>query len=113
VKLAISGNLDNVPVVGKIGLYRVLQEALSNAARHAGGSEIEVRLASDDDEIRLEVLDRGRGFDRSAVRPEALGLAGMRERAELLGGRFSIEPRRDGPGTRVAFAIPRSEGMLA
>jgi signal transduction histidine kinase len=101
------------PVVVKIGLYRVLQEALSNAARHAAGAVIEVELTSTADEVRLEVRDAGPGFDPETIRADALGLAGMRERAELLGGTFSIGPRDGGSGTRVCLALPRREGVPA
>ena len=111
VTLELSGDPGDAPIVAKIGLYRVLQEALSNAARHTGGAEIHVRLTADDAAIGLEVLDRGPGFDGSATRADALGLAGMRERAELLGGTFSIGRRTDGPGTRVWFTIPRRDGV--
>ncbi len=99
--------------VVKIGLYRVLQEALSNAARHAGGHEVEVTLIQGETEVRLEVADRGPGFDPTIVRDGALGLAGMQERAELLGGEFTIGGRADGPGTRLVFVVPTSSGVTA
>ena len=99
--------------VVKIGLYRVLQEALSNAARHAGGREVEVTLAQDETEVRLEVADRGPGFDPATVRDGALGLAGMHERAELLGGELRIEARHDGPGTRLVLLLPVKSGVVA
>ncbi len=100
----------DAPVVAKIGLYRVLQEALSNASRHAGGAGIEVELSPLDGAVCLEVRDRGPGFDAGAVRPEALGIAGMRERAELLGGTFAINPRPDG-GTAVRLTLPLREAV--
>jgi signal transduction histidine kinase len=111
VGLKIEGRPPDVPVVVKIGLYRVLQEALSNALRHASGAEVDVTLAMNPDRIRLEVADRGAGFDPAEVREGALGVAGMRERAQLLGGEFRIERRQDGPGTRVSFVVPvKGEG---
>jgi signal transduction histidine kinase len=106
VELRVNGDPGDAPTVVKIGLYRVLQEALSNAARHAAGGGIEVELSGDGDDIRLEVRDRGPGFAPETVRTEALGVAGMRERAELLGGSFEIGPRTDGPGTRVVLVLP-------
>jgi signal transduction histidine kinase len=99
--------------VVKIGLYRVLQEALSNAARHAGGRAVEVTLVQEESEVRLEVADRGPGFDPAAVREGALGLAGMQERAELLGGEFRIGPRVDGPGTRLVLVLPVTPEVMA
>jgi signal transduction histidine kinase len=101
----------DAPIVVKIGLYRVLQEALSNAARHAAGAAIDVRLAGSGDDVRLDVRDRGPGFDPATIRPDALGLAGMRERAELLGGSFSIGFGEDGRGTRVSLSLPLREGV--
>ncbi|MEI7743940.1 MAG: sensor histidine kinase [Chloroflexota bacterium] len=103
----------DVGVVVKIGLYRVLQEALSNARRHADGKEIAVRLDQGDTGITLEVADRGPGFDAGTVREGALGLAGMRERAELLGGTFAIASRDDGPGTRATLIVPGTGEMTA
>ena len=110
VALSVPEMSDAAPVVTKIGLYRVLQEALSNATRHAGNSEIEVELTQADDRIHLEVRDRGPGFDATALRPGALGIAGMRERAELLGGTWEMMPR-DGGGTTVALTLPLREGV--
>jgi signal transduction histidine kinase len=112
VQLVVPDMSADAPVVTKIGLYRVLQEALSNAARHAGGSEIEVELSLADDVVRLEVRDRGPGFDAAAVRPDALGLAGMRERAELLGGSWDITAR-DGGGTCIRLTLPARDAVAA
>ena len=113
VNLRIDGDVGDAPTVVKIGLYRVLQEALSNAARHAGGHAIDVELSRNGPDVRLEVGDRGPGFDPASVRSEALGVAGMHERAELLGGSFEIGPRRDGIGTRVSLSLPIGTGVRA
>lgn len=113
VRLSITAVPSDAPVVTKIGLYRVLQEALSNAARHALGEGVAVDLASTDDHVCLEVRDAGRGFDPAAIRPDALGVAGMRERAELLGGTFEIVRRDDGPGTVVRLTLPLSPGVAS
>ena len=110
VSLAVGDLPATIPVVTKIALYRGLQEALSNATRHAPGAVVEVRVSATSDELRLEVLDRGPGFDPNAVRSGALGVAGMRERAELLGGSFEIARRDDGPGTVVRLSLPIQEG---
>jgi signal transduction histidine kinase len=106
VSVSVDGSWEDAPVVAKIGVYRVLQEALSNAARHAAGAAIEVRLSGDEGALHLAVNDRGPGFDPGSVRSDALGVAGMRERAELLGGSFEIGPRDDGPGTGVRLSLP-------
>ena len=83
----------SAPLATKIALYRILSEALSNAARHGDGAAIDIRVAADDDGMLvIEVRDKGRGFDPDHVPGTGhLGLAGMRERAELLGGRFELE----------------------
>jgi signal transduction histidine kinase len=113
VELRIDDDSGDAPTVVKIGLYRVLQEALSNAARHAAGDTIEVELSRLGGEVWLEVRDRGPGFDPAAVRSEALGVAGMRERAELLGGSLDIGPRTDGTGTRVCLLLPVGTAVTA
>ena len=107
VALTVGGPPVTVSDVVKIGLYRVLQESLSNAARHASGADIEVQLSATGESVRLGVHDHGPGFDAAAIRPDALGIAGMRERAELLGGSFSIGAGQSG-GTTVVFTLPIS-----
>ena len=95
----------NVAVI----LYRVVQEALMNVRKHADATRVEVALASDADGISVTVVDDGKGFDASmSGRPGHLGLASMRERAELAGGRFGIESVSDG-GTTVRAWVPIEE----
>jgi len=92
----------------KLALYRVVQEALSNAVRHSDAERIVVRLGIDREQIRVEVVDDGRGFDRRAVEGDegrGLGLIGMRERAALVGGTFEVETE-PGSGTRIRVEIP-------
>jgi PAS domain S-box-containing protein len=87
-------------------LYRVVQEALMNVRKHADATRVQVVLASDRDGVSLTVTDNGKGFDTPANRrPDHLGLAGMRERAELAGGWFEIESVPDG-GTTVRAWFP-------
>ncbi len=111
ISSTVASPLPVVPVVTKIATYRVLQEALSNATRHAAGAEVEVVIAATPRDVRLEVRDRGPGFDSGTIRSHALGVAGMRERAELLGGSFEIARRTDGPGTVVRLALPVNVGV--
>ncbi len=90
----------------KIAAYRLIQEALSNAHRHAAGRDVQVRVTKDGDELRVEVSDRGPGFDPAATdQIDHLGLAGMRERVESLGGRFEVQSA-PGQGTRVIGWLP-------
>ena len=87
-----------------IHVYRVLQEALSNVARHAGTSEAIVRLAFKDAALHLEVEDHGAGL-APGPGPRGLGLRAMRERAELVGGRLTISSPAAG-GTLVSLVVP-------
>ena len=87
-----------------IHVYRVLQEALANVARHSGAKQAAVRLRSRGRSIELEIEDRGSGFNPNAAR-RGLGLVAMRERAALLGGTLTVEGGRDG-GTRVRLIVP-------
>jgi signal transduction histidine kinase len=86
-------------------VYRVVEEALTNASRHAPGASARVSVTRHGDRLQFEVVDDGPGFEPDAdVRAEKLGLAGMRERAALLGGRLGIG-RREGAGTRVQLDV--------
>ncbi len=90
----------------KIALFRTLQEALSNATRHGRGVDVRVRVDRDGAQLRLQVSDGGPGFDPAAAADDArLGLPGMRERAELLGGSFRIQSQ-PGQGTTVVASWP-------
>ena len=91
-------------------LYRVAQEALNNARKHAGVKEACMKLVRRPGKVRLEVTDEGRGFDpssssRNGGRGERVGLAGMRERVGLLGGKFHITSA-PGSGTSVVVEVP-------
>jgi signal transduction histidine kinase len=95
------------PVSGDsaVHIYRVLQEALNNVARHSGSKKARVRLHFAAKALELEVADSGSGFAESPAR-RGLGLVAMRERAELLGGRIQFEPAPGG-GTIVKLEVPR------
>jgi PAS domain S-box-containing protein len=92
-----------VPDEAAIGLYRIAQEALANAAKHAPGAPIEIALVEGPEELELRVRDEGPGFDPEAARRHGgLGLLGMKERARLAGGTIDIRSRPGGPTTIVA-----------
>lgn len=94
--------------------YRIVQECLSNAARHAGASRVVVEIAESADALLLRVSDDGQGFDPDADMP-GFGLRGMRERVDLLDGRLSIGSGAD-CGTEVTVSLPqesRSEGSTS
>lgn len=86
-------------------VYRVAQEALTNATRHSGAARIAVTLRYDEHDVTLEVADDGRGF-AFAESEGGLGIAGMRERALLVGGELTIESR-PGHGTTVHLFVPQ------
>lgn len=90
-----------------IHVYRVLQEALSNVARHSGTTEAVVRLRGADGLLELEVEDHGRGLDADTA-GRGLGMVAMGERAELLGGTLEFARPADG-GTLVRLRVPIRE----
>lgn len=89
----------------EIAVYRVAQESLANALRHADARTIDLLLRIDEGTLLLEVRDDGRGFDRSAPRTDSLGIASMEERALALGGRLEIATS-PGRGTCVRLQCP-------
>ncbi|HEY6145064.1 MAG TPA: sensor histidine kinase [Solirubrobacterales bacterium] len=109
-RLTVQGDFSDLGDDAQLVVYRVAQEALSNAARHSGAGRIEVRLGHDPGGgVILEVADDGRGFafDDSE---SGLGIGGMRERALLVGGELTIESR-PGAGTTVRLDVPGYPGQ--
>lgn len=102
VTLDLDGTPEFATLPVKITLYRLVQEALQNAYRHAGGRGQRVSLIYDRDRLQIEVADDGPGFvtQQTTEWDKHLGLVGMRERVESLGGNFRVESR-PGQGTRV------------
>lgn len=88
--------------------FRVLQEALTNAVRHAGASRIDVRLAAAAGAVVLSVVDDGAGFAAGPA-SEGMGLMGMRERARSQAGSLRVESAPGG-GTRVVLMLPAAAG---
>jgi len=87
-------------------IYRVVQEAVSNAVRHSEPTRIEVDVRPEDDDVRVEIDDDGRPLASDAA--AGLGLIGMRERVAGCGGRLTFGPRKPGPGWQVAAQLPRA-----
>jgi signal transduction histidine kinase len=109
-QLGLTVTYERAGTIGRIGdttgihVYRVLQEAVSNVARHAGVKRAWVRLRCEAGTLELEVEDHGKGLDPETAR-RGLGLVAMRERAELLGGVLELRAPREG-GTLVRLKIP-------
>jgi two-component system sensor histidine kinase UhpB len=96
----------SLPLTGEeeLVIYRVAQEALTNVARHAQATRVDVRLERRGDQIVLTVRDNGRGLLPGAL-PSSYGIRGMRERAMLIGAQLVID-RPAGGGTQVQLFIP-------
>jgi signal transduction histidine kinase len=92
---------------GETAAYRIVQEALTNVARHAGVGEAVVRISLDRNALRLQIEDQGAGFDAEAAARSGAGcgLSGMRQRAALLGGRLDVASA-PGVGTRLSAEWP-------
>jgi PAS domain S-box-containing protein len=98
----------NIDSNAAINVYRIFQEALTNVARHARASRVDVRMAQNRGYLTICISDNGRGIlSQKLSGAMSLGIAGMRERAELVKGRLDIQSRR-GKGTKVTVYLPTS-----
>jgi signal transduction histidine kinase len=91
---------DALPLLAEEALFRVVQEALSNVARHSHATAVQVQLVSEPDRVTLSIDDNGQGFDTATTERKGVGLLSMRERMQALGGDVDIESQ-PGKGTRV------------
>jgi signal transduction histidine kinase len=107
VEHKIDGRLEYMSEAEKICLYRVIQEALTNCARHANANRVRISLHVSRDLIELRVEDDGRGFDTAVIPNQGLGLIGIRERVRELGGTVSIMTQPD-KGTVLKAEISRN-----
>jgi PAS domain S-box-containing protein len=96
---------DRLPPILENAIYRIIQEALTNACKHSDSKEVKVSMTQDGQDVRLEVRDWGIGFDPESVKKGRFGLEGIRQRVRLLGGRLVIESR-PGSGTMVQVMVP-------
>ncbi|HUF46453.1 MAG TPA: sensor histidine kinase [Vicinamibacterales bacterium] len=110
VALDLEGANRHLPPDVEVVLYRVVQEALTNVARHAQASEAHVRIVSDDTVVHLVIEDNGLGLADDAA--PHLGWLGMRERVTALGGRLTVDTAIGG-GVRLAAVVPVPVGDLA
>ncbi|CAE6759899.1 Serine/threonine-protein kinase PknD [Paraburkholderia aspalathi] len=95
-----------------IVLFRLVQEALTNVARHASANEVIITLERTPDACVLEIRDDGQGFDAQAIRKTSFGLAGMEERVLMLGGRIEVVSSL-GTGTAIKVSLPDRQATSA
>ena len=97
--------LDRLALTAEEALYRIAQEALHNVVKHANASNATIRIWREGDEVRLSVTDDGSGFDPDSVPRGHLGLIGMRQRVDLVGGELRVESKA-GRGARIEASVP-------
>jgi signal transduction histidine kinase len=110
VQLRLRGDMAKLAMDSQEVIYRVAQECLQNVAKHARATHVNVSLDSTDKNIRLRVVDDGGGFsvETARNRPMSFGLAGMRERAALLGGTLAVRSA-PGKGAAVTLRLPAAK----
>ncbi|MER6596055.1 ATP-binding protein, partial [Micromonospora purpureochromogenes] len=108
VRWTVAGQPRPLPTEVDVAAYRIIQESLTNAHRHAPGAAVAVRLRYDPDGVAIEVRDTGAEPSPSPGPSAGLGLLGLRERAEAVGGTFTAGPRPDG-GWSVRAELPAAE----
>lgn len=105
VRFSVSGEVPALESTMETAVFRIFQEAISNATRHAQAHNIEVTLSFSEQRLYAEVVDDGVGFDIPEARAKTgVGIVGMEERAELIGGHLSIHSST-GQGTRVSLEV--------
>ena len=111
VTIETDGNLGNLPESVRTCIYRVIQESLTNCARHAEASNVRITIHGSRDRINLTVQDDGKGFDTRSIGGSGLGLIGMEERIKILGGRLTISSQEvDGyKGTLLSVELPTGQ----
>jgi PAS domain S-box-containing protein len=104
----VRSNVENVDLArdASTGVFRIFQEALTNVARHAAATRVDVELDRHGNRLKLVITDNGKGIRQSAAKsPTSLGLLGIRERARRMGGEVEVCAAQSG-GTRVSLALP-------
>ncbi len=113
LRLRVPAPFDHLPVPTQEVIYRVAQECLQNIAKHSRATRVNLSLTTADKSIRLSVADNGAGFCAETARnqPMSFGLAGMRERAALLGGTLAVRSA-PGVGARITLQLPLSSAPV-
>jgi two-component system, NarL family, sensor histidine kinase UhpB len=105
VKLQQPNNLPSLDDAMTTGVYRIIQEALTNIARHSEATRAEVAMQLNNGELRVEIADNGKGIGQAMiVHPESLGILSMQERARMLGGKIAFTSN-SGKGTSVVLSV--------
>lgn len=114
--VTLPNELERVPESIELALFRILQESLTNVHRHSGSSRVQIELAREEQRLSLAVRDFGSGMPPETLdafqrkgRNCGVGLAGMRERVNDLGGQFEIKSSRDGTVVSVSIPVPAQE----
>ena len=110
VKVAAETVADDLPDEYRTCVYRIVQEAVNNAARHAHASTVRVEARQENGRIRVSIQDDGAGFDTTSLK--GMGILGMEERVKKLGGVFRIDSEKGG-GTIVSLLLPLAESESA
>lgn len=112
VEMTACSSVEKLEAAGRTVLYRVAQEALANVARHAKASSVHVSIRDGDGRICMEIKDNGQGFavngTNGAKKNNRLGMLGMRERVEMIGGTFTVESE---PGSSTTVRVELSAGL--
>lgn len=101
--------LSALSLSAKICVYRFLQEALNNGFRHIGGAGQYVVQTFDGENVSITVGDSGPGFEPEKIKPSSLGLSGLRERVESLGGHFDLKTSNQGTVLRMSLNLHEME----
>jgi signal transduction histidine kinase len=106
--LSITTDLETVELGGsaQLTVYRLVQESLTNIAKYAGATQVEISLHNFDSYVTVEVKDNGKGFKLESIGPASHGLAGMRHRVEDAGGKLTVAST-EGMGTQVGAVMPK------
>ena len=108
-KVVVAQDVGRLPAETEIAIYRVVQEALHNVAKHAQAKSVTVQMSRDLAGIRVQIEDDGIGIGKTTFSGRSFGLAGMKERVGMLGGSIQVNSTR-GRGTRIEVTVPASGG---
>jgi len=109
VEFTADVRFDRLPAPLENAIFRIVQEGMANAVRHSQSEKVAIRLVQKGDQLRIEVRDWGVGFALEKVPPGRFGLEGIRQRAQMFGGRLIVESE-PGHGARIVVELPLAAG---